>query len=124
VPPADGLPAPQVQSLVAPVAGALSIRLLPEGAATADAVTEVVAEALVSGGAGKLRLSVDFVAPNGTTFQRATTEIVAGRERAVSFSIPVAGTDAVRYPGAWSAVLVGPQGPVASASFALEERAP
>lgn len=107
-----------------PMTRALSVRLVPEGATSTDAVTEVVVEALVRGGDEALPLSVDFVAPGGTTFQRVTAEVAAGGERALSFSIPVAGTDAARLPGAWSAVLIGPRGPLASAGFELKERAP
>ncbi|HYV45371.1 MAG TPA: hypothetical protein VFA20_10940 [Myxococcaceae bacterium] len=102
------------------VARALSVRLTPEGATAVDDVTEVVAEVLVRGGTRAQPLSVDFVAPSGATFQRSTAEVAAGEGRLLSFSMPVAGTDAARFPGAWSAVLNGPRGPLASADFQLQ----
>jgi len=116
-PAADPLPVPEGR-----LAGALSVRLTPEGATSVDDVTEVVVEALIRGGAGTLPLSVDFMAPNGTTFQQSAAEIAAGEERSLSFSMPVAGTDAARFSGVWSAVLAGPKGPLASARFELGER--
>lgn len=111
-----------------PLAGVLSIRLTPDGTAALDQVAEVVAEARVSGGAGRLRLWVDFVEPGGVTYQRAGVEmeaLPAGAQQAVALSMPISGTDAVRFPGTWTAVLGGPEGPLASASFALlKEAAP
>lgn len=120
-------PAPPFRPSPPPVAGAISVRYLPEGAVSLDEVTEVVADATVSGGAGRLRLWVDFVEPGGTTYQRAGAEVEAlpaGAQRSVALSVPISGTDAARFPGTWTAVLIGPEGPLAGASFALEEAAP
>ncbi|HVE85593.1 MAG TPA: hypothetical protein VND93_22220 [Myxococcales bacterium] len=128
--PAESLPmtpAPPSRAPPPPVAGAISIRFSPEGAAALGQVAEVVADATVSGGAGRLRLWVDFVAPGGTTYQRAGAEVdalPAGAEQSVALSVPISGTEAARYPGAWTAVLIGPEGRLASASFALQEVAP
>lgn len=116
-------PAPRDRPPPPPLAGALSIRLIPDGTAALDQVAEVVAEATLSGGAGRLRLWVDFVEPGGATYQRAGVEVKAlpaGARQAVALSVPISGTDAARFPGTWTAVLGGPEGPLASASFALE----
>ena len=51
-------------------------------------------------------------------------EVESGAECALAFTEPVAGTDAARFPGVWSAVFVGPDGPLARAAFEIEERAP
>ena len=120
-------PAPPVRPPPPPVTGAISIRFLPEGAVALEEVAEVVADATVSGGAGRLRLWVDFVEPGGTTYQRAGAVVSALPARApqsVALSVPIGGTDAARFPGTWTAVLIGPEGPLAGASFALEEAVP
>jgi len=120
-------PSPSYRPPPPPLAGAISVRLSPEGVAALDQVTEAVVEATVSGGTGRLRLWVDFVEPGGATYQRASAEVdapSAGEQRLVTLSVPVSGTDAARFPGTWTAVLGGPEGPLASASFALEEVAP
>jgi len=120
-------PSPPDRPPPQPLAGAISIRLSPEGATALDQVSEVVAEATVSGGAGRLRLWVDFVEPGGATYQRAGVEVEAlpaGAQQAVALGVPISGTDAARFPGTWTAVLGGPEGPLAGASFALEEAAP
>jgi hypothetical protein len=121
------MPSPPSQSPPSPVSGAISIRLLPDGAVSLDEISEVVADATVSGGTGHLRLWVDFVEPGGTTYQRLGAEVDALPERAqqsVALSVPVNGTEATRFRGAWTAVLIGPEGPLAGASFALGEVAP
>ncbi len=120
-------PAPPARSLPPPVAGAISIRFLPEGAVTLDEIAEAVADATVSGGAGRLRLWVDFVMPGGTPYQRSSAEVdalPAGAQQSVALSVPIGGTDAARFPGTWTAVLIGPEGPLADASFTLQEVAP
>jgi hypothetical protein len=121
------IPAPPDRPSPPPVAGALSIRYLPEGAVALDDVAEVVADAAVSGGAGHLRLWVDFVAPGGTTYQRVGAEVdapSAGASQSVTASVPISGTEAARLPGTWTAVLSGPEGPLADASFALQGATP
>jgi hypothetical protein len=119
-------PAPPYRSPPPPVAGAISIRFLPEGAVALNEVAEVVADATVSGGAGRLRLWVDFVEPGGITFQRSGAEVdalPAGAKQSVALRVPINGTDAARFPGTWTAVLIGPDGPLADANFALKEEA-
>jgi hypothetical protein len=109
------------------VAGAISIRYLPEGAVALHEVDEVIAVATVSGGEGRQRLWVDFVEPGGTTYQRLGTEVdafPAGAEQSVALNVPISGTEAARFPGTWTAVLIGPEGRLAGARFALEEAAP
>jgi len=130
-PPAVSLPmTPAPPSRLAPpppVASALSVRFLPEGAVAIGEVDEVVADATVSGGAGRLRLWMDFVTPGGTTYQRLGAEVdalPAGARQSVALSVPISGTEAARFPGTWTAVLIGPQGPLATAAFALREVAP
>jgi len=121
-------PAPPSRSPPLPVAGAISVRFLPQGAVALGEVNEVVADATVSGGSGRLRLWVDFVAPGGTTYQRLGAEVdalPAGAPQSVSWSVPISGTEAARLPGTWRAALIGPAGPLADSSFALlQEVAP
>ena len=119
-------PAPPYRPPPPPVTGAISIRFLPEGAVALGEVAEVVADATVSGGAGRLRLWVDFVEPGGTTYQRLGAEVdalPAGAQQSVVLSVPISGTEAARLPGTWTAVLIGPEGPLADASFALKKEA-
>lgn len=122
-PPAEPMtPAPPHRPSPLSVAGAISVRSLPEGAVTLAEVNEVVADATVSGGAGRLRLWVDFVEPGGTTYQRLGAEVNANpvAPQSVAVSIPISGTEAARFPGTWTAVLIGPEGPLAGTRFALE----
>jgi hypothetical protein len=120
-------PAPPLRRPPSPLAGALSVRFVPEGAVAVNDVAEVVADATVSGGAGRLRLWVEFVEPGGTTYQRPGAEVDAlpsGARQSVALSVPISGTEAARFPGTWTAVLIGPAGPLADASFALGQVAP